>query len=158
VGSYSKATFSAQQRCFTFAEPATFNSSDVPRYDRLQDRRNGQLRFAEWYYGPQERQLAAYELNINNKSWFNNIKSLISYQHIEESRHQREYRRYDRKDNRLESLDVWNLTLDARKLWQSHEVSLGLDAQLNDVTSRAFRENILTGARTSLDSRYPNWQ
>jgi hemoglobin/transferrin/lactoferrin receptor protein len=132
------------------------NSSDVPRYDRLQDRRNGQLRFAEWYYGPQERQLAAYELNINNKTWFNNIKSLISYQHIEESRHQREYRRYDRKDNRLESLDVWNLTLDARKLWQSHEVSLGLDAQLNDVTSRAFRENILTGARTSLDSRYPN--
>jgi hemoglobin/transferrin/lactoferrin receptor protein len=27
------------------------NSSNIPRYDRLQDRRNGALRFAEWYYG-----------------------------------------------------------------------------------------------------------
>ncbi|MEM6299370.1 MAG: TonB-dependent receptor plug domain-containing protein, partial [Bacteroidota bacterium] len=28
-------------------------SSDIPRYDRLIERRNGQLRSAEWYYGPQ---------------------------------------------------------------------------------------------------------
>lgn len=46
------------------------NSSDVPRYDRLQDTRNfggsigTTLRFAEWFYGPQTRLMTAYELNV----------------------------------------------------------------------------------------------
>ncbi|MEJ7913780.1 MAG: TonB-dependent receptor plug domain-containing protein [Chitinophagaceae bacterium] len=75
-------------------------STDVPRYDRLQDTKNGALRFAEWYYGPQTRALAAYEMNINKTLFFDGIKGIISYQHIRESRHQREYRRYDRLDNR----------------------------------------------------------
>jgi len=132
------------------------NSTNVPRYDRLQDLRNGQLRFAEWYYGPQLRQLAAYELNINGSSMFDNIRSIISYQHIEESRHQREYRRYDRMDNRKEKLDVINWNLDGRRLWQQHELTVGLDAQLNNVKSVAYRENIKTGVRLPLDTRYPN--
>ncbi|NJX17065.1 TonB-dependent receptor, partial [Tamlana crocina] len=29
-------------------------TSDFPRYDRLYRKRNGELRAAEWYYGPQE--------------------------------------------------------------------------------------------------------
>ncbi|HLO39196.1 MAG TPA: TonB-dependent receptor plug domain-containing protein, partial [Lacibacter sp.] len=40
------------------------NTTNVPRYDRLQDKRNGTLRYAEWYYGPQERLLTSYELSI----------------------------------------------------------------------------------------------
>ncbi|MCW3074309.1 MAG: hypothetical protein JWP69_1378 [Flaviaesturariibacter sp.] len=132
------------------------NSGNVPRYDRLQDVRNGALRYAEWYYGPQERQLAAYELNINNAGFFNNVKSIVSYQHIRESRHQRDYRRYDRLDNRIENLDVIAFTLDGRKLWNRHELTTGIDGQFNDVTSRAFRKNINTGAESKLDTRYPN--
>jgi hemoglobin/transferrin/lactoferrin receptor protein len=100
--------------------------------------------------------LAAYELNVNNTRLFNNIRSIISYQHIEESRHQREYRRYDRLDNRLEDIGVWNITLDGRKLWNKHELTVGLDVQLNDVKSEAYREDILTGSRSTLDTRYPN--
>jgi hemoglobin/transferrin/lactoferrin receptor protein len=132
------------------------NSSDVPRYDRLQDIRNGNLRFAEWYYGPQKRELAAYELTINETNIFTNIRSVISYQHIQESRHQREYRQYDKHDNRFENLNVWSATLDARKLWKKHELTVGTDAQLNDVKSSAFRKNILTGETSPLDTRYPN--
>ena len=30
------------------------NSSDIPRYDKLVETRNGFLRYAEWYYGPQK--------------------------------------------------------------------------------------------------------
>ncbi|MBA2328872.1 MAG: TonB-dependent receptor [Flavisolibacter sp.] len=132
------------------------NSSDVPRYDRLQDIRNGNLRFAEWYYGPQKRELAAYELTINETNIFTNIRSIISYQHIQESRHQREYRQYTRHDNRFEDLSVWGATLDARKLWTKHELTVGADAQLNDVKSTAFRKNIFTGETFALDTRYPN--
>lgn len=36
-------------------------SSDIPRYDRLTDTRNGSLRWAEWFYGPQDRLMFAYQ-------------------------------------------------------------------------------------------------
>ncbi len=131
-------------------------SSNIHRYDRLQDTRNGLLRYAEWYYGPQTRQLVAYDLNIDGLAFFTNFKTNLSYQHIEESRHQREYRRYDRLDNRLENLHVINVLADARKLWEKNELTVGIDAQFNDIKSTAFRKNILTGAISPLDSRYPN--
>lgn len=132
------------------------NSSDIPRYDRLQDKRNGALRWAEWYYGPQQRTLAAYEFSVDSAGLFTNLRSIVSYQHIEESRHQREYRRYDRLDNRYEDLDVLAAVVDVRKLWQAHELTVGADAQLNDLQSTANRVNIQTGASSPLDSRYPN--
>jgi hemoglobin/transferrin/lactoferrin receptor protein len=132
------------------------NSTDVPRYDRLQDTRNGALRYAEWYYGPQQRTLAAYELNVDNVGFLSNLRSIVSYQHIEESRHQREYQRYDRLDNRYEDVDVVAAVVDARKLWNQNELTVGVDAQLNDVRSTANRVNIQTGAASPLDSRYPN--
>jgi hemoglobin/transferrin/lactoferrin receptor protein len=132
------------------------NSSNVPRYDRLQDVRNGALRYADWYYGPQTRYLGAYELNATNAGFFEELRANVNFQQIEESRHQREYRRYDRLDNRLERLKVWGFLLDGRKLWKANELTVGVDGQLNDVHSRAFRQNIQTGAESPLDSRYPN--
>ncbi|MEI6949459.1 TonB-dependent receptor [Paraflavisolibacter sp. H34] len=132
------------------------SSTDVPRYDRLQDVRNGSLRYAQWYYGPQQRALAAYELSAAKPLFFDEGKLVASYQHLEESRHTREYRRYDRLDHRWEALEVAGLTVDGRKRWQTHELTLGADAQLNWVQSTAQRENLLTGARSKLDSRYPD--
>jgi hemoglobin/transferrin/lactoferrin receptor protein len=131
------------------------SSGNVPRYDRLQDIRNGLLRYAQWYYGPQKRQLAAYELNIDSAYFFTNLKSTISYQHIEESRHTREYSRVN-LDNQFEKLNVWNITLDGRKLWTQNEVTLGVDAQFNDVKSTARRDSITTGKTGKLNTRYPN--
>ncbi|HEU4472758.1 MAG TPA: TonB-dependent receptor [Flavisolibacter sp.] len=132
------------------------SSSDIPRYDRLQDTRNGALRFAEWYYGPQRRQMAAYELNISRLAFLDEFRAIASYQHIEESRHQREYRRYDRQDHRLEDLDVISFTADGRMFRKAHELTIGADIQLNYLQSEAFRRNMLTGSETKLDSRYPN--
>ncbi len=132
------------------------NSTNVPRYDRLQDVRNGNLRYAEWFYGPQLRTLAAYELNVQQLGFFNEFRTNINYQHIEESRNQREYKRYDRFDSRNEKLDVWGFTIDARRLWNLHELTIGVDGQLNQLQSTAYRKNIFTGATQPLDSRYPN--
>src|SRR5690606_15031076 len=40
-------------------------SSDIPRYDRLTETTGaGIAKFAEWYYGPQERLLAAWQFNL----------------------------------------------------------------------------------------------
>jgi hemoglobin/transferrin/lactoferrin receptor protein len=132
------------------------NSSDVPRYDRLQDVRNGTLRFAEWYYGPQTRWLASYELNITSTGFFNQLRANIHYQNIEESRNTREYRRYDRSDKRSEQLTISGYIFDVRKKWNNNELTMGTDGQLNDVISTAARINLINGAVSALDTRYPN--
>ena len=132
------------------------NTTNVPRYDRLQDKRNGTLRYAEWYYGPQERLLTSYELSIGKTGWFDNINLNVNYQAIEESRYTRDYRRYDRLDGRVENVQVAGFVLDTRKIWGANELTMGADGQFNTLKSTASRVNINTGASTKLDSRYPN--
>ena len=130
------------------------NSSDVPRYDRLQDVRNGNLRFAEWYYGPQKRNLFSYTFDAQLKGFFNQLRITASYQDIEESRYQRDRNNLNRQ-NRIERVKVGGLYADLKKNWGRHELHTGIDLQLNDVRSRAFTLNINTGATGSLDTRYP---
>ncbi len=138
------------------------NSGDVPRYDRLQDTKNfggsigTTLRFAEWFYGPQTRLLAAYELNTGHAGFFNELKINVNHQDIKESRQTREYRRYDRFDSRREHVQVTGFIIDGRKKWNNHEINIGIDGQLNDVKSVADRTNLTTGAKTKLDTRYPD--
>jgi len=133
------------------------NSTDVPRYDRLQDIRNGTLRYARWYYGPQRRNLYAYEFSTEKlPGFFSDVKANLNYQHIEESRNTREYRRYDRLDSRRERINVAGMTIDARKTWRNNELTVGADGQLNDLKSVGTRTNILTGAISKIDSRYPD--
>jgi hemoglobin/transferrin/lactoferrin receptor protein len=137
------------------------NTTNVPRYDRLQDKRNfggsigTTLRYAQWFYGPQERLLGAYELNVT-PGFIDELKFIASYQEIEESRQQREYRRYDRFDSRMEKVRVWGFNADGRKFFGNNELTIGLDGQLNNVISRATRTNLSTGAVSKLDTRYPD--
>ncbi|OSZ80853.1 hypothetical protein CAP36_06320 [Chitinophagaceae bacterium IBVUCB2] len=138
------------------------NSSNIPRYDRLQDTRNfggsigTTLRYAEWFYGPQTRVMGGYELNVEKLGFLDGLKVNLNYQDIKESRQQREYLRYDRFDSRREHIKVAAFNVDGRKVWGNNEVSMGIDGQLNDVKSVADRTNLTTGAVTKLDPRYPD--
>lgn len=138
------------------------NSTNIPRYDRLQDIRDfggstgTTLRYAEWYYGPQTRLMGSYELGIQHAGLFDELKAILSYQDIKESRQQREYRRYDRFDSRREHIKVIGFTIDGKINRGQNEITLGLDGQLNDLSSAADRTNLTTGVVSKLDSRYPN--
>ena len=69
------------------------NSSDIPRYDRLTEISNSNPVFAEWYYGPQKRNLAAYHFNATKlNGFFQEIKVVASYQDIAESRITRKFK------------------------------------------------------------------
>lgn len=132
-------------------------SSDVPRYDRLQDIRNENLRFAQWYYGPQNRTLAAYTIDLKEQAgFFGEYKATASYQSIQESRITREYKRYDQLDQRAELINIIGLTIDARRKMKRDEITTGLDLQFNDVSSQARRTNMITGVISKLDTRYPD--
>jgi len=131
------------------------NSSDIPRYDRLTDVRNGKLRWAEWYYGPQERLMAAYQLNaVRLGSFIDELKAGVNYQDIEESRHQRQ-RGAANRESRIEKIKVIGYNVDLRKFAGKHEITVGTDGQYNDVNSTAYTSNINNGARGPLDTRYP---
>src|SRR5690606_861391 len=102
-------------------------SSDIPRYDRLTDYRNGALRFAKWYYGPQERAMAAYQLSaVDLFGWFDEIKAGVNYQLIRESRHQRS-KGSDKLQSRTEDLGVLGYNIDLRRIMKKHELTIGTD-------------------------------
>jgi hemoglobin/transferrin/lactoferrin receptor protein len=138
------------------------NSTNVPRYDRLQDVKNfggtigTTLRFAEWYYGPQKRNLFSYEYNNTKAGFFTELKANINYQDIEESRQTREYRRMDRFDSQVEKVKVFGATISARKLIDRNELVIGADMQLNNVQSTATRTNLNTTVVIPLNTRYPD--
>ena len=137
------------------------NSSNVPRYDRLQDRKTfpgigNTLRWAEWYYGPQTRWLAAYQWELKNLRNIDEVRLNLNYQHIKESRNQREYLAYTQFDSRRETVQVAGITFDLRKKWEGQELTIGADLQHNVVQSVADRTNLLTGAVTPISTRYPD--
>lgn len=137
------------------------NSSNIPRYDRLQDVKNFplaglSLRWAEWYYGPQTRYLISYEWNNSHNRIADEIRLNINYQDSKESRQQREFQAYQKFDSRREHIKVAAFNFDLKEKWGSNELTAGIDGQFNFLTSIADRTDLVTGIVKSLDSRYPN--
>ncbi|MGL1887396.1 MAG: TonB-dependent receptor [Reichenbachiella sp.] len=133
-------------------------SSDVPRYDRLTQRTDeGALKNAEWYYGPQEFAMHALTFsNYSENALYNGVKLTVSYQDVEESRHNRKYQNAS-INHRNEQVDVVTANLDLdKKIGAKTELFYGGEFLWNDVTSTASVENIETGESDYLDTRYPD--
>ena len=68
------------------------NSSNIPRFDKLNESLDGNLRFAEWFYGPQKRALFSPQLKLFPKNKFLYKGTITAaYQALEESRIQRKF-------------------------------------------------------------------
>ena len=133
------------------------SSSDIPRFDRLTQTRDGRLRFAEWYYGPQERLMVSYRLQHEATSGsYDNLSVITAWQNIEESRHNRTFGE-DWLNHREEQVSVLSLNLDAQKrINPSHLLTYGIETFTNLVQSSAFSENINSLETRALNTRYPD--
>lgn len=132
------------------------NSSNIDRYDRLTLMSGSKPKFAEWYYGPQFRLLAAYTLELSNATkFYDNARLILAYQGIEESRMDRRFNKSG-LNHRIEQLDIYTLNADFMKKKGAHELRYGAEAYLNLVNSTAYTEDITTGEQTALDTRYPD--
>ncbi len=131
------------------------NSGDIPRYDRLTDMKKGKPKFAQWYYGPQTRLLAAYTLTLDNYLGADVASATISYQNVKESRHNR---KLDDPwlGNRNERVNIVGLTTEWLKNFGPHSLRAGIDAALQFLKSTANSVDINTGQRKNLDTRYPD--
>lgn len=139
------------------------NSSDVPRYDQLSQvsgDRPSDLRFAEWYYGPQQRVFGSARLVSSKKTLLHDRAQWIAaYQKLDEDRYDR---RLDAMWRNFSFIDVGvsSLTFDADKYVgenQAHRISYGFEGQHNTVGSIAGRTRLYDEA-VLLDqiSRYPS--
>lgn len=131
------------------------NSTNIPRYDRLTDPQGSGLRFAEWYYGPQMRFMTSYNLQVTDLGSFaDRMSATISYQDIEESRHDRRFNNNNRND-RVEKVNVMGLTIDFAKKIGKSSLRYGFDSQFNSLKSTAVT-NITDGSTAPQSTRYPD--
>jgi hemoglobin/transferrin/lactoferrin receptor protein len=131
-------------------------TSNIPRYDRLSEQSAGIPKFAEWYYGPQIRSLAAYTFEKNNlPGFFREVSVNINHQFWQESRYNRRFKN-DILSARTENIHVAAYSVAFRKKCRQHELSVGSDGQFNFLQSQAQGTNLLTNAISAIDTRYPD--
>ena len=129
-------------------------SSDINRYDRLTETSKGLPVYAEWYYGPQVRNMIGYKITQEKMNgFFQTLSANVNYQHLEESRISRKYKS-NNKDYRFEEVDVYGLNVDLLHEDASGDVHIGLESYYNEVGSTAFRNNIATNLRSAITTRY----
>jgi hemoglobin/transferrin/lactoferrin receptor protein len=163
-----------QKFYFAFSDRTnlTFNiqhstSSDIPRFDKLTERSSGELKFSEWYYGPQKRFLVSSQLSIRpGKKGMNNGTITGAYQNIIESRVQRKFTSLDRS-YRNEMVDVYSLNGDFSVqlgTTSNRKLSYGAEITHNYVKSGSTGKTLNVDGNTIIgfandfivQSRYPD--
>ena len=138
-------------------------SSEINRYDKLTEMSNGNLRFSEWYYGPQNRLLAQFKLDFSRKpnfkedkkGFFNSGTMSLAYQRIDEDRISRRFQSTSRIFKE-EDLNIFSLNLDFNKVFTKSRVFFyGIEAQHNVVNSTAYDQNISSLVEVDEQTRYP---
>lgn len=132
-------------------------SSNIPRYDRLIRRRNGNPRYGAWYYGPQKWIMNSLNVKyIQETPFFNQAKLTLGHQNYEESRHDRNFGD-DELRRRTEQVQAFNANLDFDKdIRNKGSLFYGFQAVYNKVNSYGKTENIETGSVIPTATRYPN--
>lgn len=132
-------------------------STDIPRYDRLIEKRDGELRFARWDYGPQIWMMNTLKLTHTSEGkWFDQVKVIAAHQFFEESRIDRRFGRNE-EFNRVEKVHAISLNADFLKnLNQENYLTYGFESVLNKVNSTGHVTDITTNLVTHASARYPN--
>jgi len=130
--------------------------SDVPRYDRLIQYSGENLKYGDWYYGPQKWMMNSFNLNHKRKNkLYDNLRLVAAWQKYEESRHDRKFGD-DIIRERTEIVDALSLNLDLnRDLDKKKSLFYGLETVYNYVNSSGRERNIFSGETNPSASRYP---
>ncbi len=146
-------------------------SSKVPRFDRLAELNNdtdsSSLKFAEWYYGPQQRLLISPQIIINpNNKWIDKGTITLAYQNIKESRIQRKFNSLNRS-YREETVDVYSVNGDFNVPLTNNKnrsLSYGFELTYNSVRSKSYGKTLMVSGNEitgfsntfNVQSRYPD--
>ena len=137
-------------------------TSDYPRSDRLIRKSDGQLRSAEWYYGPQEWISGNLQARNNayNEGVYDESIMTVSYQRFKESRHDRDFGKTTLFETE-EKLSAYSAAWDFEKDFKKAKLHYGIEYVYNKVNSEGSNTDITTGISQQDASRYPDgatWQ
>ena len=134
------------------------SSSNLHRLDQLNNLTLNNLpEYAQWNYGPQKRLLNSITFYSSFSSiLFDDIRAIISHQHIEESRITRRFNSFSQK-NSLEKVNVLGSNIQfSKSIGSNSKLDYGTEIYYNTVKSKAFELNLLDSATSYIDSRYPS--
>lgn len=134
----------------------------IPRYDRLIEYASGNLRFAEWNYGPQFWTMHTAQIQHKQMTGlYSEARLVVAYQQYEESRIDRRRNNNNRR-TQTEQVDAFSVNLDFTKaIDASQELFYGAEWVTNQVGSTATNLNISNNVLTNVATRYPDgskWQ
>lgn len=156
---YSKILYQPKEGYRFILNTQMSTSSNVPRFDKLNEYSNNELRYGDWYYGPQNRFLTSLSSEINEKTrLFDHNTTILAYQQVEESRHSRDFGS-SMLENQLEKVHVYSLNSDFLKYVDSAKtikINYGIEGLRNEVQSSANVSDINNvNASNFLETRYP---
>lgn len=133
------------------------NSSDIPRYDRLLEYQGIQLKYAEWYYGPQRWMMHSFKAELNPESQImDQLIVVAAYQDFTESRHDRRFGR-TALNSRIDNVDIFSVNIDADKYFTpTQSIYYGIEGVFNKLHSTGFQTDILSREEKEIASRYPD--
>ena len=133
------------------------STENIPRYDRLIEKRDGKLRFARWEYGPQRWMMQ--QLNWKTRSStkaYDQAKITAATQFFEESRIDRRVGNTTQFE-RVEKVQAFTLNADfIKSFFQEHFLNYGVEAVINEVNSKGQSVNIANQQVSDASARYPN--
>ena len=135
------------------------STSDLPRYDQLRVLSNGEPKYAEWYYGPQNLAINSLSATLKKKTaLFDKAKTAFTWQEYRESRHTRKFQ----NDNLLsqnEAVSIASLNIDFEKdftnglslIYGTEIIYNGLDSDASeyDITNDTYTNDFVL-------TRYPD--
>ena len=141
------------------------NSSNIPRFDKLNEYVAGSLRFAEWFYGPQKRALFSPQLKLFPKNKFLYKGTITAaYQALEESRIQRKFNSlsHETQEEKVKVLSI-NGDFELAKKERS-SIAYGFELVSNRIVSTAIAKDlVLSGNKITsfnnfrpIPTRYPS--
>jgi len=116
------------------------NSSNIDRYDKLNEYNSaGDLKYAQWHYGPQKRTLLSTSYNfLKNNNWLKKGTVVAAFQKINESRHNRKYQSLT-MNSQIEDVEVFSINADfIRGEANASSLSYGFEYTHNNVSSIAY--------------------
>lgn len=133
------------------------SSSLIPRYDKLNDIKNDTLKYAEWYYGPQDRLFTTFATRLTpEKTFFDEGTIIVGYQKIGEERITRKFNN-DYRTTRNEEVNVLTFNADMfKKIDSARSFQYGAEATYNDVASSAVATNVWDSTESYASTRYPD--
>jgi hemoglobin/transferrin/lactoferrin receptor protein len=112
------------------------STTNLDRFDKLNDLSGGIPKFEQWYYGPQKRLLSAVASQYNQKHLlFDEFNNHVSFQIFHESRHSKKFG--ENLNERFEKVFVLSNTSDFIKNIGYNVLNYGVDFQNNIVNSTA---------------------